>query len=665
MTRKIMLHRGLLATGVAALLLAAPAHATIFPVTLTADDADGTCDADCTLREAVIAANASGGADVITLSMATYALGIAGDGEDAGATGDLDVTEDLTVTGAGIDATTVDAQALDGVFDVKPGAKLTITDLTVTDAPAARPAIDLAFAAAPTAPRADVARVAFVDNDGGGIRASGFATQTIASSRFVDNGTAASPFGGGGVINQNNATATITNSLFRNNRANFGGGALFNQNDATASVTDSTFTENKVAGFAGGAIFNQNQAVLTMLRVTIADNRAEAGSFAGGAVFNQNDARLTITDGLIRGNRADSTNGGGAFFVQNNSKTHLERTTVSENRAFVTAAGSDRGGGAFFAQNNAEVTTLNVTFDRNESDRDGGAFVFRNAAKLTLRATTVSDNVAASGGGAIHNATSPVTAGDVHFVLAGTILAGNRVGATPTACATNGAGVGLLRSDGGNLESANTCGLTGPGDKTNADAKLAALAGNGGLTPTRALPGDSAALDMVPPALCPAIDQRGVARPQGGGCDAGAFERQPPAATTTGTPTTSTTTPPATIAAPPVVARPPAARPPVQPQLKAAQVFTLPSARRCVSRRKFTIRLRAPAGAKLASATVKVNGKRAAVFRGARLRSTVDLRGLPKGRFTVDIEVTTVDGRRVRGKRSYRTCTPKRAGRRG
>ena len=70
---------------------------------------------------------------------------------------------------------------------------------------------------------------------------------------------------------------------------------------------------------------------------------------------------------------------------------------------------------------------------------------------------------------------------------------------------------------------------------------------------------------------------------------------------------------------------------------RASDVVTLPSARKCVSRRRFRIRLRRARGVKLVSATVHVNGKRVKVVRGRRLTSTVDLRALPKGRFKVRI----------------------------
>lgn len=118
--------------------------------------------------------------------------------------------------------------------------------------------------------------------------------------------------------------------------------------------------------------------------------------------------------------------------------------------------------------------------------------------------------------------------------------------------------------------------------------------------------------------------------------------------------------PPAALAPPGVL--PPPARVVSPPPPSIAQAVTFPSTRRCASRRRFSIRLKVPAGAAVTSAEVLVNGKRAAVRRGARLRSKVDLRSLPRGRFTVTIRLRLADGRTVSGQRRYRTCAPKRRG---
>ena len=92
----------------------------------------------------------------------------------------------------------------------------------------------------------------------------------------------------------------------------------------------------------------------------------------------------------------------------------------------------------------------------------------------------------------------------------------------------------------------------------------------------------------------------------------------------------------------------------------AKDVIKLPSSKKCVSRRVFRIRLKKPRGLKIESAVVFVNGKRAKVVKGKRVRSTVDLRGLPKGRFKVKITVLLSNGKFLSGTRKYRTCTKKR-----
>jgi hypothetical protein len=100
-------------------------------------------------------------------------------------------------------------------------------------------------------------------------------------------------------------------------------------------------------------------------------------------------------------------------------------------------------------------------------------------------------------------------------------------------------------------------------------------------------------------------------------------------------------------------AKPPAPAPTV------GQLAQLPPAHRCLSRRHFRIHLRRPDGVPLQSAQVKVNGRTVKTVSGARLTAPVDLRGLPKGRYTVAITETTITGTVYHGQRRYRTCTPR------
>jgi hypothetical protein len=82
-----------------------------------------------------------------------------------------------------------------------------------------------------------------------------------------------------------------------------------------------------------------------------------------------------------------------------------------------------------------------------------------------------------------------------------------------------------------NYSDDTTCGFTGTGDRQGAaDPQLGALAANGGPTLTMLPASTSPLLDAIPVGACagpePGVDddQRGIARPQGTGCDVGAVE---------------------------------------------------------------------------------------------------------------------------------------------
>ncbi|HEX8123786.1 MAG TPA: hypothetical protein VF549_21225 [Solirubrobacteraceae bacterium] len=113
---------------------------------------------------------------------------------------------------------------------------------------------------------------------------------------------------------------------------------------------------------------------------------------------------------------------------------------------------------------------------------------------------------------------------------------------------------------------------------------------------------------------------------------------------------------------PPTEPTPPPQQPPaaLPPAFGPGGVVSAPSNRRCVSRRNFKIRLRNPPGTKIVAAIVKVNKKKVKTVRNVRVTARVDLRGLPRGRYTVRITILLDDARTIKGKRKYRTCGKKR-----
>ena len=245
-----------LAALVLSCLAALPSAAAVYVPTKTADTADGACDADCSLREAVIAANLHPGDDVILLHEGTYLLSIVGDDATAAA-GDLDVTGNLTLIGDGPAETVVDAGGVDRIFEVLGGAVFELTDVTLRNGHSA---------------------------NGGGGAAAVDGELTLARA-YVHGNT-------GG------ACGTFCE----------GGGAILVRPQGSFTARDSTFTDNTAAAVGGGAIFAAGN--LDLSNVTVSLNHT-GGSGSGGGLYVASTSTAHITSSTIASN--DSTRGGGLF----------------------------------------------------------------------------------------------------------------------------------------------------------------------------------------------------------------------------------------------------------------------------------------------------------------------------------------------------------------
>jgi len=92
-----------------------------------------------------------------------------------------------------------------------------------------------------------------------------------------------------------------------------------------------------------------------------------------------------------------------------------------------------------------------------------------------------------------------------------------------------------------------------------------------------------------------------------------------------------------------------------------AQSVILPSNRKCYSRRLFQIHFKDPRYDPLKEVLVTIGTRKVRVTRHGRLfAATINLKGLPRGTFTVKIRATTVLGHHLTGSRTYHTCVPKR-----
>jgi len=111
-------------------LVAVASSAATLHVTKATDDPVNGCDADCSLREAVIAANATVEHDTIIVPAGTYMLSLVGANEDAAATGDLDLDENVTIVGDPTGGTVIDGILADRLIHLT-AATVELIDLSL------------------------------------------------------------------------------------------------------------------------------------------------------------------------------------------------------------------------------------------------------------------------------------------------------------------------------------------------------------------------------------------------------------------------------------------------------------------------------------------------------------------------------------------------------
>jgi CSLREA domain-containing protein len=404
-------------------------------VTITVDTVDDEIldDGDCSLREALRAANTNlaidacpagsdAATDEIVVPAGTYTLAGAAN-EDDGLSGDLDVLAntaalDLIVSGAGA-----------AVTIVQP---CTVSQ-KLAPCPAGQGSADRAFNVLGAA-----------------------ATFRHLTMRHGSAATGGAVYG-----TATPGLLTFEDCIVTDNHVGGDGGAIRSFFDVT--VIDSTISDNS-AQTRGGGIFNE-VAVLDVRGSTFSGNFAVN---AGGAIINSSDATATIVNSTISGN-STGVNGGGIFSF--NALT-LRNCTITGNTASTVIDG--QGGGLY------------------------------SVTAATVENSIIAGNVDVRASGKVPDCFGTVTSQAYNLVGDGTSCTGITHGANGSQVGTQAAPI---------------------------DARLGALADNGGPTPTHEPEPDSPAVGGGSPALpgglppaCAVTDQRGVARPQGAVCDIGAVE---------------------------------------------------------------------------------------------------------------------------------------------
>jgi hypothetical protein len=332
-----------------------------------------------------------------------------------------------------------------------------------------------------------------------------------------------------------------------------GGVGIFNIFFAPATLRHLVLT-----GSVGGpAILAHNVKPLTLEDVIVANNAEQTDSGAGGLQLAGSDA--TISHSIFT-----KDTGGVAGAIQVDTSTlALSDSEVRESSALDVG---ENDGGALHVQSGS-VTVARTRFHGNAAEHGGAiAIVPRTDAAVTVTDSTFDGNIATNGtGGAVFvqpaaTSTAParsfVGRSDT-FLNNGAVVGGTFGGEPPrislinsaiagsggSACATPG-----VASLGHNVADDASCGLAGPADRQRLNPLVGPIIDGLPTFDAETLIDSPLAgsplIDAADASACSPTDQRGLARPQGAGCDIGAIEAlQAPTPVPDVPPIITTTTP--------------------------------------------------------------------------------------------------------------------------
>jgi len=486
------------------------------------------CASGCDFSGIQTAIDSVGAGDTLNLAGETF-------------TESITIDKDLTIQGAGLESTIVQAATAPGIATSRvvttlENISVIIRDLTIRHGYYQSP----------------------VGTSAGGAGIYNKGDLEIENCTISDNETNAQ---GGGMYNDSSGNLILENVIFTNNSAYYGGGVYNNSSDP--ELMDVTFTNNTVFGHGGGFYNNGGAPLLTgvifvsnlsdlsgggmsnsngnpvLIDVLFSDNSTEYSE--GGGMFNGSSSPVLTNVTFLR-NSANSSggNGSGGGMYNRNSTPVLTSVTFSSNSAYYYGAGMANDGSnptltnVIFTKNSGlgvagggmsnELYSYpilkNVIFSNNNAQIGGGIFNDSESDPI-LANVSFFENSASSQGGGIYNT------GNSNPSLTNVIMWGNTsdygsnqihndFSSTPVISYTliqdsGGSGAGWdssLGSDGGGNIDADPFFV----DPLNNDLHLGA---------------GSPAIDAGDDSNCPATDLDGILRPQGAGCDMGAYEYAP------------------------------------------------------------------------------------------------------------------------------------------
>lgn len=245
-----------------------------YTVTSIANHDDGACtNDDCTLREAVNAANAS--ADTNTIN---FAPGVTGYIINTASPAGLALTNPVTINGPGPRVLTISGNTSSRIFNIASGTAVSISGLTLA--------------------LGNTIKSGLSDNSGGAIE--NFGALTLDRCEVTDN----SGGSGGGVANL--GSLIVGNCTFANNQSTGNGGAI--RSTSKLTVSDSTFYNNTSvnSGAISSFINSGGTATASVTNCTVTKNNVSDSNGAGGGLYNGANSTMTVSNTIVAFNTTKS-----------------------------------------------------------------------------------------------------------------------------------------------------------------------------------------------------------------------------------------------------------------------------------------------------------------------------------------------------------------------
>ena len=403
-------------------------------------------DADCSLYEALEAANSDAARDACP----------AGNGADTinfSVTGIISIfdplpyiAQDLTIIGPGAAQLAITGNDVIEIFEIETGVSVNLSMLTIADGYSGRGSAIY-----------KLGQLTLIDC-------------VVDSSRTVLSGA---------ILNSSGSFMSIDRCTILNNRAPTGGGAILNE--GVLNIYNSTFSGNIADSAGGGAILNKS--VLTIYKSIFRNNSAVGD---GGAIYNE--GRVTASESTFEGNSASDE--GGVMYLASGALNSMSNTFADNSAA---------EGGAIYVVGAAvdSVYLTNSTFARNQASYRGGALIDPEdsssyVSPIIIKNSTFVDNVATS--------TYTYRANSI-FSYVGPTLYNTII--SSSAPGDNCHRFGDVVDGGHNLEAGDSCSFSAAnGSLVNTDPQVKPLANNGGATQTYALKASSPAVDAGDATAC-------------------------------------------------------------------------------------------------------------------------------------------------------------------